>query len=181
MSPGNAVLSEDRKSVLSAGADTVGWWARRQYVPLGYLDDEAATRAAFVEIEGVRYSVPGDRAQLLADGHVRLLGRDSLVINSGGEKVYAEEVEAALQRHPAVKDVLVVSRPDERWGRKVVAVVERVPGASCSEDELLEEAGRHLSRYKLPKAFLFVGKLERNPNGKPDYKWAQQQADAAGL
>ena len=176
--PGNAVLSEDRTSVLAPGHDGIGWWARRRHIPLGYLNDEAATRETFVRIDGERYAIPGDRARLLANGEVELLGRESLTINSGGEKVFVEEVEDALKRHPSVHDALVVGRASERWGQEVVAVVQLTPGAdpgTAAETEILAEAARHIARYKLPKAFVFVPRLERNPSGKPDYAWARAQ------
>jgi fatty-acyl-CoA synthase len=131
-------------------------------------------------IDGVRYSVPGDRARLLPEGQVQVLGRDSVTINSGGEKIFAEEVEDALKRHPAVYDVLVCGRPSERWGQEVCAVVQLCEGARATADELLAEAAKHLARYKLPKAVLFCERVERNPSGKPDYVWARAQLSAEG-
>ncbi len=174
-SPGNAVLDEDRRSLLAPGHGGIGWWARRRHIPLGYLDDEAATKETFVTIDGERFSIPGDRARLLANGDVELLGRDSLTINSGGEKIFVEEVENALKRHPSIHDALVVGRANERWGQEVVAVVQLKEGAAADEAGILAEAARHVARYKLPKAFIFMDKLERNPSGKPDYAWARQQ------
>jgi acyl-CoA synthetase (AMP-forming)/AMP-acid ligase II len=120
--------------------------------------------------------VAGDRARLKADGRIELLGRESVTINTGGEKVFAEEVEHALTHHPAVFDVLVVGRPSEQWGQEVVAVVRLVDGAEPDEDGMRAEAARHIARYKLPKAFVFVDHVERHPTGKPDYAWAADVA-----
>ena len=127
-------------------------------------------------IQGTRFAVPGDRANWQADGIIELLGRDSVTINTGGEKVYAEEVEQALAKHPSVYDVVVVGRPSERWGSEVVAIVQFAEGATASEVELLAEAQKHVARYKLPKAFVFRDELVRSPAGKADYRWAREQA-----
>jgi acyl-CoA synthetase (AMP-forming)/AMP-acid ligase II len=172
------VLNADMSRVLGSGDDELGWLAQRGRVPLGYLGDPEKTRRTFPMIDGVRYSVPGDRARLLPDGEVLVLGRDSITINSGGEKIFAEEVEGALGRHPAVYDVLVCGRPSERWGQEVCAVVQLCPGAVASEAELLAEAEKHVARYKLPKAVLFREQIERSPSGKPDYVWARAQVEA---
>ena len=125
-------------------------------MPLGYLGDADKTARTFPVIDGMRYSVPGDRARHLASGEVELLGRDSVTINSGGEKIFAEEVERAIAGHPAVHDVVVVGRPSERWGSEVVALVELSEGASASEDDIVTHAGQHIARYKLPKAVKFL-------------------------
>ncbi len=177
--PGNCVLSEDLSGVLEPGHDGIGWFAKGGRVPLGYLGDRAKTERTFPALGGVRYSVPGDRARHLADGMIEVLGRDSVTINSGGEKIFAEEVEQALKHHPSVYDVVVCGRPSERWGQEVVAVVALRGGTFASEDELLDEAARHLARYKLPKAFVFRDEILRSPSGKADYRWAREQATAA--
>jgi fatty-acyl-CoA synthase len=127
----------------------------------------------------VRYSTPGDRAVHRADGVIELLGRDSVTINSGGEKIFAEEVESALRSHPAVYDVVVVGRPSERWGSEVVAVIRLADGASVSTAEILAAAEPHIARYKLPKAVVFRDDLHRSPAGKADYAWAASEAAAA--
>ena len=127
-------------------------------------------------IAGQRMSVPGDRARHREDGSIELLGRDSVTINSGGEKIFAEEVEAAVVAHPDVVDVVVTSRPSERWGQEVVAVVQFRPGAAPDEDDLAAEAARHIARYKLPKAWVVVDVIERSPAGKADYRWAASMA-----
>ena len=125
--------------------------------------------------------MPGDRAVWRSDGVIELLGRDSQCINSGGEKIFVEEVEQAILSHPDVADVLVAGRPSERWGNEVVAVVEMVPGSSPDEAELTAHAGTSVARYKLPKAWVFVEKIRRSPAGKADYRWAKQlAADSAG-
>jgi acyl-CoA synthetase (AMP-forming)/AMP-acid ligase II len=172
------VLSSDLSRVLPAGDPEIGWLAQQGRVPLGYLGDPDKTRRTFPMIDGVRYSVPGDRARRLPDGRVEVLGRDSVTINSGGEKIFAEEVEAALKRHPAVYDTLVCGRASLRWGQEVCAVVQLRTGTSATEAELLAEAEKHIARYKLPKAFVFRASIERNPSGKPDYRWARAQFSA---
>jgi fatty-acyl-CoA synthase len=173
---GACVLSEDLARVVEKGHADLGWFAQTGRVPLGYLGDRAKTERTFPTIGGVRYSVPGDRARLRADGVLELLGRDSVTINSGGEKIFAEEVEHALKSHPAVFDAVVCGRPSERWGNEVVAIVRLREGKQASEEELLEECARHIARYKLPKAFLFRDEIVRSPSGKADYRWAKQQA-----
>ena len=174
--PGTTVVSEGRERVLEPGGGEVGWLAQSGNVPLGYLGDPAKTAETFPVIGGTRYSVPGDRATLLADGQIELLGRDSVTINSGGEKIFAEEVERALSQHPAVADVVVVGRPSDRWGQEVVALVTVAEGAAATHEELVEFAARHVARYKLPKATAFLSDLHRSPAGKADYRWASEQA-----
>ncbi len=174
--PDTFVASEDLGSILEPGHDGIGWLAQRGYVPLGYKGDAAKTAATFPVIGGVRYSVPGDRARHLSDGSVELLGRDSVTINSGGEKIFAEEVESAIASHPAVADVVVAGRPSERWGQEVVAVVALGDGASAEAQEIIDHAGKVIARYKLPKAVVFRPIIERSPAGKADYRWAREQA-----
>jgi acyl-CoA synthetase (AMP-forming)/AMP-acid ligase II len=174
--PGMCILSEDLTEVLEAGHEPMGWLGQTGRVPLGYLGDAAKTARTFPTIDGVRYSVPGDRARLTAEGTLDLYGRDSVTINSGGEKIFAEEVEQALLRHPAVFDCVVAGRPSERWGNEVVAVVQLADGTEASDDDLLEEAARHVARYKLPKAIVRRPRIQRSPSGKADYRWAKEQA-----
>jgi fatty-acyl-CoA synthase len=169
------VVSADLSRVLRPGDFEVGWFAQRGRVPLGYLGDAAKTARTFPVIEGIRWSVPGDRARYAPDGRIEVLGRDSVTINSGGEKIFAEEVEGALKLHPAVYDAVVVGRPSERWGQEVVAIVRLREGAQATEQDLLEECARHLARYKLPKAFLWKPEIVRSPSGKADYRWARAQ------
>jgi 3-oxocholest-4-en-26-oate---CoA ligase len=174
--PDTFVAAEDLNAILRPGHDGMGWLAQRGYVPLGYKGDAAKTAKTFPVIDGVRYAVPGDRAIHRADGAIELLGRDSVTINSGGEKIFVEEVETALASHPAVADVVVAGRPSERWGQEVVAVVALAEGTSADADELIKHAGESLARYKLPKAIVFRPVIERSPSGKADYRWASEQA-----
>ena len=178
LSPHNAVLNEDMTKTLPAGHDGLGWWARSGNIPLGYLGDEAKTRKTFPIVDGVRYSVPGDRVRLLADNTLELHGRESVTINSGGEKIFAEEVEQAIKHHPDVYDAVVAGRPSERWGNEVVAIVQFKPDCSADESSLLAECAKHIARYKLPKAFVFIDAILRSPNGKADYRWAKEVANA---
>jgi fatty-acyl-CoA synthase len=176
ISPGNHVLSADLGRELKPGDEELGWLAKSGRLALGYLGDEAKTTRAYPVIDGVRYAVPGDRARLREDGVVELHGRDSVTINSGGEKIFAEEVEAALKAHPDVYDCVVAGRPSDRWGNEVIAVVRMRDGRAADEVSLLAEAQRHIARYKLPKAFVFVDEVVRSPSGKADYRWAKQVA-----
>lgn len=174
------VLSEDLSRALIPGEDAIGWLAQGGRVPRGYLGDPAKTAATFPVVDGVRYAVPGDRARLGADGGIELLGRDSVTINSGGEKIFAEEVEDALKGHPAVYDALVVGRPSERWGQEVVAVVQLRGGADPPDTDLAAAAGARLARYKLPKAYVRVPAIQRSPSGKPDYTWGRAVVSESG-
>jgi 3-oxocholest-4-en-26-oate---CoA ligase len=173
---GAAVLCEDRSRFLSPGDDEVGWTARRGRVPLGYLGDRAKTEATFPIIDGQRVAVPGDRARLTADGVIVLLGRDSLVVNSGGEKIFVEEVEDVLRRHPGVVDALVVGRPSDRFGEEVVALVQLRPEAAVDPFELREFAAQSIARFKAPRAVAFCERVHRHASGKADYQWARSAA-----
>jgi fatty-acyl-CoA synthase len=172
------VLSADRSRVLAPGDPELGWLAQSGRVPLGYLGDPDKTRETFPVLDGMRWAIPGDRAYVLPDGRLEVIGRDSTTINSGGEKIFAEEVELAVKQHPAVYDAIVCDRPSERWGREVVAVVRLREGAQAAPRDLLDECARHLARYKWPRAFVFRGEIARSPSGKPDYAWARAQAVA---
>ena len=174
--PDTYVAAEDRSSILPVGHDGIGWLAQKGYVLLGYKGDPVKTAATFPVIGGVRYAVPGDRARHLEDGSIELLGRDSATINSGGEKIFTEEVETAIASHPAVTDVVVAGRPSKRWGQEVVAIVALADGASADAQELIEHAGQSIARYELPKAIVFRPAIERSPAGKADYRWARDQA-----
>ena len=178
--PDTFVAAEDLGSILAPGHEGMGWLAQRGYVPLGYKGDAAKTASTFPVIDGVRYAVPGDRARHRADGVIELLGRDSVTINSGGEKIFVEEVETAIASHPAVADVVVTGRPSERWGQEVVAVVALADDACVDAGELTAHAGKSLARYKLPKAVIFRPVIERSPSGKADYRWAREQAVSEG-
>lgn len=174
------VLSADRTRRLAAGDDEVGWLAQAGRVPLGYLGDEAKSTATFPVIGGVRHALAGDRVRYRADGTIELLGRDSVTINTGGEKVFAEEVEQVLTAHPSVADAIVAGRPSERWGSEIVAVLQGRNGADRPGDDTLRAHCRaELAGYKVPKAFVWVDRVERSPAGKPDYAWAREIAVAA--
>jgi fatty-acyl-CoA synthase len=149
-------------------------------VPLGYLGDPAKTESTFPEIAGERYAVAGDRARWLPDGTIELLGRDSVCINTGGEKVFAEEVETAIKTHPDVYDAVVCGRPSDRWGEEVVAIVATRGGADPSDSDLLGAAGDHIAHYKLPKEIVRVDSVLRSPSGKADYRWARARAAVTG-
>ena len=172
LSPGNVVLSEDLGAVLDAGSGQIGWLARSGPVPLGYYKDAEKTARTFPSIDGVRYAVPGDRCIAGADGNLQLLGRDSATINSGGEKIFAEEVEQALKHHPAVYDAVVTGTPHERFGQQVTAIVQLREGMSASEDDLRTACEAHIARYKLPRVIVYVDHIVRSPSGKADYRWA---------
>ncbi|MDR3658814.1 MAG: acyl-CoA synthetase [Mycobacterium sp.] len=174
--PDTRIVSEDFTELLVPGHEGNGWLAQEGHVPLGYKGDAAKTAKTFPVINGIRYAVPGDRARLLEGGSVELLGRDSVTINSGGEKIFAEEVESAIASHPAVIDVVVAGRPSERWGNEVVAIVELAKGAAVDAAELIQHASESIARYKLPKAIVFRPTIVRSPAGKADYRWAREQA-----
>jgi 3-oxocholest-4-en-26-oate---CoA ligase len=167
------VLDDDLQP-LPAGV--VGKLARRGHVPLGYYRDPEKSAATFPVIDGVRWSVPGDHARIEDDGTITVLGRGSVSINTGGEKVYPEEVESALKSHPSVFDAVVVGVPDERWGERVTAVVQHRPGATPTLDALAEHTREHLASYKVPRDLVLVDEIVRSPSGKPDYRWARATA-----
>jgi acyl-CoA synthetase (AMP-forming)/AMP-acid ligase II len=150
----------------------IGRLATRGHVPLGYYNDPVKTAKTFVEIDGVRWSLPGDMATIEADGSVRLLGRGSLCINTGGEKVYPEELEAVLKAHHSVIDALVVGGPDDRWGQRVVAIVSATAPPPSLED-LQTHCRAHLAGYKVPRHLCVVEEVRRSASGKPDYEWAR--------
>ncbi len=184
---GASVVSADRSRFLRPGEQEIGWAARTGRIPLGYFSDPEATQRTFPEIDGQRVVIPGDRASVEQDGTIRLFGRDSLVVNTGGEKVFVEEVEEVLRAHPGIADALVVGRPSERWGQEVVALIAPHPGADLTADEqaLYTLCTSQLAHFKAPKAFIFVEQIQRLGNGKPNYRWARelatQQVPAAAL
>ncbi|GFG50035.1 acyl-CoA synthetase [Mycolicibacterium agri] len=173
---GGTVVSEDLSRFVTAGENVVGWVVRIGRIPLGYFDDAEATAKTFPIVDGQRVVVSGDRASLEADGTLRLYGRDSLVVNTGGEKVFVEEVEAVLRTCPGVADALVVGRDSDRWGQEVVALVESYPGARVDTEVLHAVCIEHLARFKAPKEYILVEKVRRLGNGKADYRWAKAAA-----
>jgi len=175
--PGGLVLSEDYTRFLDPGDPEVGWVARNGRIPLGYFDDAAATRRTFPAVAGQRVVISGDRASIEADGTLRLFGRDSLVVNTGGEKVFVEEVEEVLRSHPGVADALVVGRASERWGQEVVALVALREGHDTAVTHLLHtHCTSQLAGFKAPKEYLIVDRVRRLGNGKADYRWAKSAA-----
>jgi len=176
IAPGNVVLSADLDRVLEPGDPEIGWLAKRGRLALGYLGDPEKTARTYPVVDGVRHAVPGDRARLLEGGVIELHGRDSVTINSGGEKIFAEEVEAAIKSHPGVYDCVVAGRPSERWGNEVVAIVRIRAGYDVDDDALVAAASHHIARYKLPKEIRYVEEIVRSPSGKADYRWATKQA-----
>jgi acyl-CoA synthetase (AMP-forming)/AMP-acid ligase II len=171
----NAVFDDDDRRV-APGSGVVGRLARAGRVPLGYYKDEEKTRARFVTLEGVRWVIPGDRATVEADGRITVFGRGSGCINTGGEKVFPEEVEEVLKSHADVYDALVVGVEDERWMQRVVAVVEPRSGRSPSLEELQAHCRQHVAGYKVPRECVLVQEVARFPTGKPDYGWAKEVA-----
>ncbi len=170
------VLDDDLRPV-EPGSGVVGLLARRGHIPLGYYKDDEKTAATFViAADGARWVVPGDFAMVEADGTITLLGRGSVCINSGGEKVYPEEVEAALKSHPDVFDAVVVGVPDDRYVERVAAIVQPRPGADPSLAELKDHARDKLAGYKLPRQLLLAETIPRTPAGKPDYRAAKKLA-----
>jgi acyl-CoA synthetase (AMP-forming)/AMP-acid ligase II len=161
------------------GSGIVGRVARTGRIPLGYHKDPAKSATTFVEWDGRRWSLTGDMATVAADGTITLLGRGSLCINTGGEKVYPEEVEGVLRQSRAVYDVVVVGVPDERWGERVVAIVQLAPGTEPTESELMTLVRASLAGYKVPKQVVFVDEVSRSPSGKADYRWAAEVAASA--
>ncbi len=178
ITPGNVVLSADLDRVLEAGDPEIGWLAKSGRLALGYLGDAAKTARTYPVVDGVRYAIPGDRARHVETNIVELHGRDSVTINSGGEKIFAEEVEAALKAHPGVYDCIVAGRPSERWGSEVVAIVRLRDGVAPDDEGLLAVAATHIARYKLPKVIRYVDEIVRSPSGKADYRWAREMAAA---
>jgi len=172
---GTTVLDDSGRPV-EPGSDVVGRIAHTGYIPLRYHNAPEKTAETFVEIDGTRYVLPGDMAMVEADGSVILLGRGSVSINTGGEKVYPEEVEALLKGHPSVYDVLVVGVPNERWGEQVTAVVQPTAGTSPTLEELDAHCRGRLAGYKIPRSIVVVDQIVRSPSGKADYRWAKTTA-----
>lgn len=175
---GNTVVLNEDGVPLEAGCGEIGKLARTGDIPLEYYKDPEKTASTFVTYNGVRYVIPGDYAMIEADGRLTLLGRGSVSINSGGEKIFPEEVESAVKSHPDVFDCTVVGVPDERWGQRVAAVVELRPGASVTLESIQAHCRNKIAGYKLPRDLRIVEKLVRSPSGKPDYRWAKSVAEA---
>jgi fatty-acyl-CoA synthase len=178
MNPTTKVFRDDGTEV-TPGSGEIGMIANGGAAPIGYYKDPAKSAATFRIIDGHRYSFPGDYAQVAADGSIILLGRGSSCINTGGEKVFPEEVEEALKAHPDVDDCLVVGVKDERLGEQVTAVVTPAPGRAIDEAALVAFARERIAGYKLPRRLVVADQIQRGPSGKPDYRWARERVEAA--
>jgi len=175
----HTAVFDDELRPIEPGRGQVGRLGRRGHIPFGYYKDPAKTAATFPVIDGVRWAVPGDMALVEDDGSITLLGRGAATINTGGEKVFPEEVEGVIKSHPQVFDALVVGVPDDRFGQKVVAVVAFRSEAHVNDDELAAHTKAHLSGYKVPREWVAVPACQRTPTGKPDYAWAKAAASTA--
>ena len=178
---GNTVILDDDFEPIPAGGSEgrIGKLARVGDIPVGYYKDEKKTAETFVTKNGVRYAMPGDYGMIEADGRITLLGRGSVSINSGGEKIFPEEVETAVKSHPAVFDCTIVGVKDDRWGERVAAVIELRPGQTVTLEDLKAHCRTKIAGYKVPRQICEVDKIVRSPSGKPDYRWAKQVASEA--
>ena len=176
LNPGVIILADDGE-ILEPGSDKIGMIGTSGLVPVGYYKDKAKSDKTFKEVNGVRYSFPGDYAKLEKDGSITLLGRGSNCINSAGEKIYPEEVEEAIKRNKEVFDCLVVGVEDQKFGQKVIAVVSMESDTHITQDSLVDSTRAFLAGYKLPKKIIFVDEVKRAPNGKANYKWAKEIAN----
>ena len=172
----STVLFDEAWRRIEPGSGRAGVLAASGSMPKEYYNDPQRTASTFRVIDGVRYSVPGDYAVIDADGTVHLLGRGSVCINTGGEKVYPEEVEVAARSHPAVDDCVAVGVPDERLGEKLALVVSVVPQRSVGPAEIIDHVKSQIAAYKAPRHVVFVDRVERSPSGKADYRWAREVA-----
>lgn len=176
-----AVIDPAARAIVVAGSEVVGRVARRGYIPLRYHNDPVKTDETIIDIDGERWILTGDQATVAADGSIALLGRGSACINTGGEKVYPEEVEAVIAGHPSVYDLVVVGAPDDRWGERVTALVQVRDGTSLTLEDLDRFCRPHLAGYKLPRSLVLVGAVIRSPAGKPDHRWAKAVAADPGI
>ncbi|MGI9578801.1 MAG: AMP-binding protein, partial [Microthrixaceae bacterium] len=179
VAPGrDVVILDDDLNLIEKGDDRIGRLGRCGNIPLGYYNDEKKTAETFITAsDGVRYSIAGDMARWNGDNIV-MLGRGTMSINSGGEKIFPEEVEQAVKSHPAVFDCLVVGVPDDRWGQRVAAVIQWREGETADLDSVSEHARTHVAGYKAPRELHSVDEIRRSPSGKPDYPWAKELAAA---
>jgi acyl-CoA synthetase (AMP-forming)/AMP-acid ligase II len=177
---GETVVFDENLQPVEPGSGVIGKIARSGNIPVGYYNDPVKTAEVFITIDAKRYVMPGDFATVEADGSVTLLGRGSICINSGGEKIFPEEVEAVVRSHPDLMDALVAGAPDERFGQRVAAIVEPRAGRQApSLEEIQELCRKHVAGYKIPRELHVVEKVERAPSGKPDYRWAADVITAA--
>ena len=169
LGPNTHVVTDDGRDV-APGTDELGRVAIRGRTPIGYYKDEKKSAETFVMIDGDRYSIPGDYATVATDGSINLMGRGSQCINTGGEKVYPEEVEECLKLHPDIADAAVVGLPDEKWGEAINALVQLTPGATLDESGVRNHVKEHLAAYKAPKHVIEIRTIGRAANGKLDYR-----------
>jgi fatty-acyl-CoA synthase len=169
------VITDDGRTV-EPGSGEIGRVAVRGYTPIGYYKDPEKSARTFVQVDGDTYSIPGDYAMVEADGSLTLLGRGSVVINTGGEKVFPEEVENALKSHPEIFDAVVVGVPDERWGERIIAVIQPRVGTAPTLESVQDHCRKHVAGYKIPRGLCAVDEMVRSPAGKSDYRWAKAQA-----
>ncbi|MHB8220868.1 MAG: acyl-CoA synthetase [Acidimicrobiales bacterium] len=169
---GETVVLDDNLNTVQPGSGVIGKIARSGNIPVGYYNDPEKTAEVFLTVGGTRYVMPGDFASVEPDGSVTLLGRGSVVINSGGEKIFPEEVESAVRSHPEVMDAIVVGAPDDRWGQTVAAIVQARPGKAPTLESIQEHCRSTIAGYKLPRRLHHVELIQRSPSGKPDYRWA---------
>ena len=175
----DVVVLDEELEIIPEGDERIGKLGRGGNIPLGYFNDPVKTAETFViAADGKRYVVSGDSAQWAGDGQITMLGRGSVSINSGGEKIFPEEVEQALKAHPAVADCTVVGVSDERWGQKVAAVVQFSDGTTATLEELGTHTREHIAGYKIPRELHVVDAIVRSPSGKPDYRWAKELAES---
>jgi 3-oxocholest-4-en-26-oate---CoA ligase len=180
---GETVVFDENLELVPPGSGVIGKIARSGDIPVGYYNDPKKTAEVFIQVRGTRYVMPGDWATVEEDGSITLLGRGSIVINSGGEKIFPEEVESAVRSHPDVMDAIVCGAPDERWGQTVAAIVQPRVGHEAPTLEAIQEHCRaSIAGYKVPRRLHVVDVVERSPSGKPDYQWAAAivTATAAG-
>lgn len=172
--PNTVLFDENNWEKIPFGSGRAGVLAASGSMPEGYFGDSEKTARTFPVIDGTRYSVPGDYAEIDADGTVRLLGRGSVCINTGGEKVYPEEVEVAARSHAEIIDCVAVGVPDERFGEKVALVASRIDGSSITSTDVIDHVKKSIADYKVPRVVVFVDQVYRSPSGKADYRWARQ-------
>jgi fatty-acyl-CoA synthase len=166
------VLDTDTLTELPAGSLRPGVVARRDRAPFRYHNDETKSAATFLTIDGRRYALTGDMGRLQPDGRLQLLGRGSQCINTGGEKVFPEEVEQVLRAHPSVYDAVVIGTADPHWGQRVTAIIAAAAGQSLTIDEVRAHCRSALAAFKVPKDVAFIDEIRRTATGKPDYVWA---------
>ena len=177
---GETVVLRREPGKVEPGSGIIGKIARSGNIPVGYYNDPVKTAEVFIVVDGTRYVMPGDFATVEADGSITLLGRGSVVINSGGEKIFPEEVESAVRSHPDIMDAIVVGAPDERWGQTVAAIIQpRHDHAAPSLESIQDHCRTAIAGYKVPRQLHVVDVIQRSPSGKPDYRWATETVTAA--